>query len=153
MFSSKDISVLLDVKWQNEMWNKGSWHQKSLPALHTSGCYTSIYQPTLLLFRLHTAHTHTIQIRSQGVWDVERCSGDISDLFNRCWTLWVGSKSISVNWCDRWFLETRPKLFRSTTTLSLCMHITFVHMCISVHGFCLVFSYWYWLQIFKKNDV
>lgn len=62
---------------QGQVENKGSWHQHSLPALHAPCCYASIYQAALLLFRLHTAHTHTIQIRSSGVQDIEGCSGDM----------------------------------------------------------------------------
>lgn len=117
---------------QGQLENKGSWHQNSLPALHAPCCYASIYQAALLLFRLHTAHTHAIQIRSWGVQDVEGCSGDMGDLFNRCWTLWAGCESISGNWCDRPFLEACPMLFRSTTRLMWCMHITFVHLCAAI---------------------
>lgn len=45
------------VKW-GQLENKGSWHQNRPPALHAPCCYASIYQPALLLFRLHTAHSH-----------------------------------------------------------------------------------------------
>lgn len=52
-----------------------------------------------------THRTHTIQIKSWGVQDTEERGSDVSDLFNRCWTLWAGSESILGNWCDRLLLE------------------------------------------------
>lgn len=52
-----------------------------------------------------TQRTHTIQIKTWGVQDIEECGSDASDLFNRCWTLWAGSESILANWCDRLLLK------------------------------------------------
>lgn len=52
-----------------------------------------------------TQRTHTIQIKSGGVQDIEERGSDVSDLFNRCWTLWAGSESILANWCDGLLLE------------------------------------------------
>lgn len=52
-----------------------------------------------------TQRTHTIQIKSWGVWDVEKRGSDVTDLFSRCWTLWAGSESILANCCDRLLLE------------------------------------------------
>lgn len=52
-----------------------------------------------------TQRTHTIQIKSWGVQDIEERGSDVSDLFNRCWTLWAGSESILANWCDRLLWE------------------------------------------------
>lgn len=87
---SRPQSRASDLKWLKE---KGAgWKIKGVDT--KIGCllcmllavmHQSISQP--YYYSDCTQHTHTIQMRGEGVQDGEGCSGDMSDLFNRHRTL------------------------------------------------------------------
>lgn len=76
----------------------------------------------------------------------------MSDLFNRCWTPWVGHESISANWCDRRFLEAFPMLFNSTTRTLYCIHTTRVQLCTLVLSASFFKYFWVFSLALKYSD-
>lgn len=91
-----------------------------------------------------TQETLTIQIKRRGVQDIEERGSDVTDLFNRCRTLWAGSESILATWCERLLLEPvqRPSHL-PLNTCNICTRQLFTYapmLVLVASGFALLCS-------------